>query len=54
MAQMMLKFSHDRSRSPSPRWSGLAGAHWAGTAQSAPEGYEDDYGFHTVHKSTGA
>ena len=35
MAQIMLKFGHDRSRRLSPRRSGLSGAHCPGTAQSA-------------------
>jgi len=35
IAQITLKFSHDRSRSPSPGRSGLSGAHCPGIAQSA-------------------
>ena len=54
MAQIMLKFGHDRSRSPSPRRSGGSLALIARELRKAPEGYEDDHGFHTVHQDTGA
>ena len=52
MAQIMLKFGHDRSRSPSPRRSGGSLALIARELRKAPEGYEDDHGFHTVHQDT--
>jgi hypothetical protein len=53
MAQIMLKVGHDRSRAAFLLAGAGSLALIARELRKAPEGYEDDHGFHTVHQDTG-